>query len=100
MKQVRAYAPREASVHYLMGKVRSRRLDLLALPFLFADPSQSRPRVFITTQSTTYILAPQICKRLGRTQRAMRHLVMAMDLDPKDANLVKARGVVRVGWCS
>ncbi len=32
----------------------------------------------------------QICKRLGRVQAAMRHLVMALDLDPKDANLVKA----------
>lgn len=32
----------------------------------------------------------QVCKRLGRQETAMKHFLLALDLDPKDRNLVKA----------
>jgi anaphase-promoting complex subunit 3 len=48
---VRNYAPREASVHFLIGK---------------------------------------ICKQLGRKSDAMLHLTTALDLDPKDSNMIKS----------
>jgi len=48
---VRDHAPREAAVHFLIGKV---------------------------------------YKRLGDTEQAMRSFVTALDLDPKDNNLIKA----------
>lgn len=51
LEKVRDHAPREASVHFLLGKV---------------------------------------CKRLGRQETAMKHFLLALDLDPKDRNLVKA----------
>jgi predicted RNA-binding protein YlqC (UPF0109 family) len=31
----------------------------------------------------------KVCKRLGRSTMALRHFVTALDLDPKDSNLVK-----------
>ena len=51
LEKVRDVAPREASVHFAMGKV---------------------------------------CKRLGLPERAMRCFLTALDLDPKDNNLIKA----------
>lgn len=51
LEKVRDAAPREASVHFTMGKV---------------------------------------LKRLGRTELAMRCFLTALDLDPKDNNLIKA----------
>jgi hypothetical protein len=32
----------------------------------------------------------QICKRLGKREKALRHFLLALDFDPKDGNLVKA----------
>ena len=51
LMNVRDHAPREAAVHYLIGKV---------------------------------------FKKLGDTEGAMRAFVTALDLDPKDNNLIKA----------
>lgn len=50
LEVVRDSAPKEASVHFLLGKV---------------------------------------CKKLGRLSEAMRHFTHALDLDPKDNNLIK-----------
>jgi len=52
LEKVRSAAPREASVHFNMGKV---------------------------------------LKRLGQTEKAMRCFLTALDLDPKDNNLIKVR---------
>lgn len=51
LEKVRDAVPREASVHFAMGRV---------------------------------------LKRLGRTEQAMRCFLTALDLDPKDTNLIKA----------
>ncbi|KAJ8612873.1 hypothetical protein CTAYLR_002059 [Chrysophaeum taylorii] len=51
LKAVCDHAPREASVHFLMGK---------------------------------------ICKRLGKLEDAMMHFTFALDLEPKDNNLIKS----------
>ena len=32
----------------------------------------------------------QVNKHLGKIQAAMRHFLLALDLDPKDGNMVKA----------
>ncbi|KAL3804396.1 hypothetical protein HJC23_011324 [Cyclotella cryptica] len=58
LEKVRSAAPREASVHFNMGKV---------------------------------------LKRLGQPEKAMRCFLTALDLDPKDNNLVKARFTARQG---
>jgi len=50
LQSVRDSAPREASVHFLMGK---------------------------------------ICKQIGQREQAMIHFTTALDLDPKDANMIK-----------
>ena len=52
LEKVRSAAPREASVHFNMGKV---------------------------------------LKRLGQPAKAMRCFLTALDLDPKDNNLIKVR---------
>lgn len=52
LEKVRSAAPREASVHFNMGKV---------------------------------------LKRLGQPEKAMRCFLTALDLDPKDNNLIKVR---------
>lgn len=58
LEKVRSAAPREASVHFNMGKV---------------------------------------LKRLGQPEKAMRCFLTALDLDPKDNNLVKASVTVEYG---
>jgi len=42
-------------------------------------------------EASVYFTMGKVCKRLGRTEQAMKCFMTALDLDPKDSNMIKAQ---------
>jgi len=49
-----------------------------------------RVRDNVPRESSVQYIMGNVCKKLGRTEQAMRCYMTALDLDPKDSNLIKA----------
>ena len=48
-------------------------------------------RDYVPRESSVRFLMGKVCKQLNRTDEAMRHFLTALDLNPKDANQIKAQ---------
>ena len=82
LKTLVEMAPKEGSVYFVLGKVRSRRRRFPHLPTAaHTSPNLTRPPARSRAQ---------VYKKLGDQSKAMVHLTRALDLSPKDAQQIKA----------
>ena len=47
-------------------------------------------RTVITREAPIHIMIGKIYKKKGDVEKAMQHFTIALDLDPKDSNMVKS----------